>query len=144
MQKLFLFTLLFLTFSNIVYSENDVESNILKLQETGSCVDCNLEKAWLYGSSISNSKLSYSNLKEADISISDLRYSDLRYANLTGVNLSDTDLSYVDLSYANLNYANLSGANLTNTILNSDTSFENAIFCFTLTTEGLNNSDCDF
>ena len=92
------------------------ERNLMKLDMSGNCAGCNLEKVYLRGKNLSE-------------------------ANLTGANLSGADLSRGNLSKANLFYANLSGANLENTILKKII-ITGTVFCNTKLPWGIDNSGC--
>lgn len=107
--------------------------DLVKLQETGECIECNLagvnlRKAKLRVANLSGANLSGANLSGAKLEGSNLIGANLSGANLSGANLMDSDVSRANLSGANLREAvasrsyfigtDLAGANLTETVFN--------------------------
>jgi Pentapeptide repeats (8 copies) len=89
-----------------------VQQNIQTLLKTGSCNNCNLEKANLKGA-----KLFEADLTGADLTGATLIGANLNATTLINLNLTDANLTGATLIAANLMQANLSMANLTNASL---------------------------
>ena len=102
-------------------------SDVKQLERAGNCPGCNLNRASLQGSDLSNANLvdaqfHRARLQGADLSQARLRNArlsraNLNYAILTRAELRGADLSHATLKEADLRYADLSRANLTGTDL---------------------------
>jgi uncharacterized protein YjbI with pentapeptide repeats len=90
-----------------------IDDKIALIENTGSCVFCNLSQVNFNGKNLKNVDLSFSLLSGAD-----LRYANLSGANLDGVDLSNQDLTGTILSFSDLTGAKLDGVDLSNKDLN--------------------------
>ena len=84
--------------------------DLVKLQETNKCIECNLAGVNLRKAKLKGANLSGANLSGANLSGAKLEDSNLIGANLSGANLSEANLMDSDVSRANLSGANLSEA----------------------------------
>ena len=84
--------------------------DLVKLQETNKCIECNLAGVNLRKAKLKGANLSGANLSGANLSGAKLMDSNLIGANLSGANLSEANFSDSDVSRANLSGANLSKA----------------------------------
>jgi Pentapeptide repeats (8 copies) len=91
-----------------------VQQNIQTLLKTGSCNNCNLEKANLKGAKLFEADLTEANLMQANLSMANLNATTLTNSNLTGANLFEADLTGADLTGANLFEADLNATTLIN------------------------------
>ena len=84
--------------------------DLVKLQETNKCIECNLAGVNLRKAKLKGANLSGANLSGANLSGAKLEDSNLIGANLSGANLSEANLMDSDVSRANLSGANFSEA----------------------------------
>ena len=79
--------LLLLSFQLFAFDEND----LIKLKETGSCIDCNLQNADLGGLNLRGANLEGAFLKGSILIGTDLSYSNLKGANLVSTFIRSTN-----------------------------------------------------
>jgi len=94
---------------------SELDSNIIKLLSTKSCIGCNLQRAELAYSDLNGCDLRGSDLTSSTIVYGDLRGCDLTGAKLNKADLSGADMSGVKLEDAELDEAKLSQVDLTMT-----------------------------
>ncbi|HEY9800866.1 MAG TPA: pentapeptide repeat-containing protein [Leptolyngbyaceae cyanobacterium] len=85
---------------------------VTQLQESKSCVGCDLSGANLKGLFLENVNLQQANLQRANLSGAKLMGANLSLAKLQNAQLEETDLENAKLQNAELDNANLQGANL--------------------------------
>ena len=83
---LILYMLLF-SYSLLAYDMND----LIKLKETGNCLNCNLQNADLGGMNLRGANLEGSSLKGSILIGTDLSYSNLKGANLVSAFIRSTN-----------------------------------------------------
>lgn len=96
---------------------SELDSNVIRLLSTKSCIGCNLQKADLAYSDLTGCDLRGSDLTSSTIVYGDLRGCDLTGAKLNMADLSGADLSGVKLKNAKLNETKLSEVDLSKTNL---------------------------
>jgi tetratricopeptide (TPR) repeat protein len=104
-------TLLLLGWTVPVHAEN--LEQMQRLLSTRECSQCDLSRAGLVYSNLSNVDLNRANLSHANLSRANLSGANLSHANLSGANLFNANLTGADLSGADLSGADLRGAVLT-------------------------------
>ena len=86
-KYLLTFYILFFSYSVFAFDEND----LIKLKETGNCLNCNLKNADLGGMNLRGANLEGSSLKGSILIGTDLSYSNLKGANLTSTFIRSTN-----------------------------------------------------
>ena len=115
--------------------------DLVKLQETGECIECNLAGVNLRKAKLRVANLSGANLSGANLSGAKLWGSNLIGANLSGATLSGSGLHFSETTFigANLTKTNLSGAKV-----GDHNDFRFAIFCNTTMPDGVKNDGCEW
>jgi uncharacterized protein YjbI with pentapeptide repeats len=86
--------------------------DLQKLKDTGDCVACDLEGAFLANVNLEGARLNFARLRGTNLSSVNMEG-----AELMGANLMDAFLDGTNLMGARLNYAKMKGAILCNTIM---------------------------
>lgn len=97
---------------------SELDSNVIKLLSTKSCIGCNLQSADLAysdlngcdlrGSDLTSSTIVYGDLRGCDLTGAKLNMADLTGADMSGVKLEDAELNEAKLSQVDLSMTNLS------------------------------------
>ena len=87
LKYLFILYLLFKPFFSFAFDEND----LIKLKQTGTCLNCNLQNADLGGMNLKGANLEGSSLKGSILIGTDLSYSNLIGVNLTSAFIRSTN-----------------------------------------------------
>lgn len=97
---------------------SELDSNVMKLLSTKSCIGCNLQRADLAysdlngcdlrGSDLTSSIIVYGDLRGCDLTGAKLNMADLSGADMSGVKLQDVELKEAKLSQVDLSRTNLS------------------------------------
>lgn len=109
-------------FMSISTAQSWIDSPIRQLQQSKSCIGCNLTKAELWRANLVNANLKGAYLGEANLGEANLGHANLEYAVLERANLEAASLAQANLEGADLNQAILKntysqGANFTNASL---------------------------